>query len=96
MDVFEVVHIPEREKVTAIVVEHQLEIHSVYIKSMDLNSSLPKDTKIYVRPSIGVDTTLGKCWRLKKAVFGLKQAAFEWFNPYHKKVVVVGILSCEN
>ena len=65
MDVFEVVHIPEREKVTAIVVEHQLEIHSVHIKSMDLNS-LPKDTKIYVRPSIGVDTTLGKCWRLKR------------------------------
>lgn len=96
MDVFEVVHIPEREKVTAIVVEHQLEIHSVHIKSMDLNSSLPKDTNIYVRPAIGVDTTPGKCWRLEKAIFGLKQAAFEWFNPYHKKVVVVGILSCEN
>lgn len=79
---------------TVIAVEHQLEIHHVDIKSAYLNSSLPKDTAIYVRPPKGVDIAPGKCWRLNKAVYGLKQAAFEWYIHLTKKFEEMDIQSC--
>lgn len=80
---------------TVIAVEHHLEIHHVDIKSAYLNSSLPRGTNIYVRPPPGVDIEPGKCWRLKKAVYGLKQAAFEWFIHISKKFEEMDINSCD-
>lgn len=81
---------------TVIAVECNLEIHHVDIKSAYLNSTLPAETAIYVKPPKGVQIEQGKCWRLRKAVYGLKQAGFEWYIHLTDKLKEMGIQSCEN
>ena len=42
-----------------------------------LNS--PIEEEVYVHPPYGVHVPKGKCWRLKKCIYGLKQASRSWF-----------------
>ncbi|GEQ67695.1 hypothetical protein JCM33374_g1360 [Metschnikowia sp. JCM 33374] len=65
---------------TAIATENDFPIHHLDIKSAYLNAPLPKGEEIYVKPPKGHEI-MGKCWLLKKSVYGMKQAGYEW-NKY--------------
>ena len=43
-----------------------------------LNSELEEE--IYVVPPFGSSVPPGRCWRLKKCIYGLRQASRSWFN----------------
>lgn len=80
---------------TVIATELNYEVHHVDIKSAYLNSELPDGIPIYIRPPKGVVIEKGKCWRLNKAVYGLKQAAYEWFIHISAKFKELGIMSSD-
>lgn len=81
---------------TVIATELSYDIHHVDIKSAYLNASLSEDTPIFVRPPTGVEIKPGKCWQLLKAVYGLKQLSYEWFNHLSKKLISIGLSRCGN
>ena len=80
---------------TAIAVESKAQIHHIDIKSAYLNATLPKDTPIFVKPPPGYDDGI-HCWRLVKAVYGLKQSGFEWHSHVSKTFKKMGLYQCEN
>ena len=80
---------------TAIAVENEAQIHHIDIKSAYLNATLPKDTPIFVRPPPGYDDGV-HCWRLVKAVYGLKQSGFEWHSHVTNTFKKMGLAQCDN
>ena len=54
-----------------------LEIHHLDAVVAYLNSDLHEE--IYLHPPEGVPLSLSMVWKLKKAIYGLKQAGLEWF-----------------
>lgn len=82
---------------TVIAVELQMEIHHIDVKSAYLNAVLPKNTPIFVRPPKGFrkdDRGREVCWKLNKAVYGLKQAGFEWYVHITKTFKDLGLEQC--
>ncbi|GEQ66782.1 hypothetical protein JCM33374_g445 [Metschnikowia sp. JCM 33374] len=75
-----VVELSSIRTLTAIATENDFPIHHLDIKSAYLNAPLPKGEEIYVKPPKGHEI-MGKCWLLKKSVYGMKQAGYEW-NKY--------------
>ena len=45
-----------------------------------LNSTLEEGIRVHTRPPFGVKLPPGMCWRLKRSIYGLKQASRDWFN----------------
>ena len=54
-----------------------LEIHHLDAVVAYPNSDLHEE--IYLHPPEGVPLSLGLVWKLKKAIYGLKQVGLEWF-----------------
>ena len=79
---------------TAIAVEEKSQIQHIDIKSAYLNASLPKNTPIYIKPPPGYDDNV-HCWRLVKAVYGLKQAGFEWHAHLSSTFKKMGLTQCD-
>lgn len=79
---------------TVISCELDLEIHHIDITAAYLNASLPKEQPIYVKPPPGVDVGKGKCWLLRKSVYGLKQSGYEWFIHLSHKLDQLGLEKC--
>ena len=55
-----------------------LKVHQMDVVTAFLNS--PIDTDIYVKPPPGFDTKPGFVWKLKSALYGLKQSPMLWNN----------------
>ncbi|MBW0530298.1 hypothetical protein O181_070013 [Austropuccinia psidii MF-1] len=53
-------------------------IHHMDAKTAFLNSPLTED--IYLRPPAGLELSPGKCYRLKKSIYGLKQSPRCWYQ----------------
>lgn len=81
---------------TVIACELNYEIHHVDITAAYLNALLPKDQPIYVKPPQGVDIEPGRCWRLNKSVYGLRQSGFEWYLHITSKLEKLGLNKCQN
>ena len=64
------------------------EIHQMDVKSAFLNGEL--DEEIYMRPPPGYKTTPGTVWRLKKTLYGLKQASREWYKKLSHELDTLG------
>lgn len=45
-----------------------------------LNSKIPEDTKIFVRPPPGFEREDGQVWLVKKGMYGLRRAPLWWFE----------------
>ncbi|KAG7664873.1 uncharacterized protein J8A68_001599 [[Candida] subhashii] len=73
---------------TAIATEFSFKIHHLDVKSAYLNADLSDD--IYVKPPPGYELEEGKCWKLNKSVYGLKQAGYEWFMTFTKIFMKLG------
>ncbi|KAG7666113.1 uncharacterized protein J8A68_000369 [[Candida] subhashii] len=76
---------------TAIATEFSFTIHHLDVKSAYLNADLSDE--IYVKPPPGYEIESGKCWRLNKSVYGLKQAGYEWFITFRKIFLKLGFES---
>lgn len=64
----------------AVAVEMKWTIHHLDICTAYLNANLSELTPTYVKPPPGIKIDKGKCWKLKKAVYGMKQAGYEWYQ----------------
>ena len=60
----------------AIVAKHDLELHSLDVKTAFLNGKLDED--VYILQPPGFDDGSGKVCKLKRALYGLKQAPRNW------------------
>lgn len=76
---------------TLIATEYNYPIHHLDIRLAYLHASLPKGEEIYVRPPPGHSTPKGTAWFLKKSVYGMKQAGFEWYTHLAMKLEKLGL-----
>ncbi|MBW0538867.1 hypothetical protein O181_078582 [Austropuccinia psidii MF-1] len=53
-------------------------IHHMDAKTAFLNSNLTED--LYLRPPAGLELSPGKCYQLKKSIYGLKQSPRCWYQ----------------
>ncbi|KAI7948074.1 hypothetical protein MJO28_009982 [Puccinia striiformis f. sp. tritici] len=73
--------------------EHDLLFHQIDIKSAFLNAPLEED--IYVNPPPGVKTPPGYVLKLKKAMYGLKQAPNAWHRTLTEWLFQIGFRRCD-
>ena len=62
----------------ALAAQQNLEVHQMDVKSTYLNGDL--DEEIYMDQPEGYEQASGKVCRLRKAIYGLKQAGRAWYN----------------
>ncbi|MBW0485269.1 hypothetical protein O181_024984 [Austropuccinia psidii MF-1] len=66
---------------------HAWKIHHMDAKTAFLNSTLSED--IYLWPAAGLALSAGKCYHLKKSIYGLKQSPQCWYQelvPFFKSI----------
>jgi len=75
-----VVKLPSVRAILANAASQGWEIHQIDVKNMYLNAELNED--VYMRPPPGYlkPDQKGKVCKLKKSLYGLKQAGFEWYE----------------
>ncbi|KAH9458192.1 hypothetical protein Pst134EB_033400 [Puccinia striiformis f. sp. tritici] len=73
--------------------EHDLLFHQIDIKSAFLNAPLEED--IYVNPPPGVNIPPGHVLKLKKAMYGLKQAPNAWHRTLTEWLFQIGFRRCD-
>ncbi|MBW0490730.1 hypothetical protein O181_030445 [Austropuccinia psidii MF-1] len=70
-----------------------LEFHQIDIKSAFLNAPLSETVYLGIPQALELDIRL-YFLKLKKAIYGLKQASLAWYNPLKKWLVTVCFVSC--
>ena len=73
---------------TALAVQCRFEIHQLDVKAAYLNAPL-KET-IYMKPPKGHKDYNKKIWKLKKAIYGLKQSGRQWNEELNKYLTKIG------
>ena len=83
--------------VLAIAAAEDLEIHQIDIKGAYLNGELTNDEKIYMKQPLGypVSPNLGEVCRLKKSLYGLKQAGRRWYQKLVEIMEKLGFKRCD-
>lgn len=77
---------------TIIATEYDYPIHHLDIQSAYLHAPLPKGEEIHVRPPPGYDDREGFSWLLRKSVYGMKQAGYEWYQYLGKRLENMGLV----
>lgn len=77
----------------ALSVKIGLQIHHVDISTAFLNGDLKED--IYMSQPDGIESIPGKVYKLKKAVYGLKQASKCWYDKVHIVMTEMGFNQSE-
>ncbi|MBW0579798.1 hypothetical protein O181_119513, partial [Austropuccinia psidii MF-1] len=70
-----------------------LEFHQIDIKSAFLNAPLSKTVYLGIPQGLDIDKR-SHCLRLRKAIYGLKQAPLAWYDRLKAWLVDVGFSSC--
>lgn len=65
---------------TAIAVEYEWPIHHLDMSSAYLHADIDYEKSIYFKPPLGFNIDSGKCWKLNKSVYGMKQAGNMWYQ----------------
>ena len=83
--------------VLAIAAAENLKIHQIDIKGAYLNGELTNDEKIYMKqpPGYPVSSNLGEVCRLKKSLYGLKQAGRRWYQKLVEIMEKLGFKRCD-
>ncbi len=71
---------------------------SMKIRQWDFETAFlnsPLEEEIYVHPPFGTTLPKGKCWRLKKCIYGLKQASRNWFGCLKAALEKAGLKQTE-
>jgi hypothetical protein len=74
--------------IIALAAKYNLELEGCDITQAYLNGELEED--IYVMPPEGVEIKEGYCWKLKKSVYGLKQAGRTWNRTLDRRLTGMG------
>ena len=74
--------------VLAVAAMEDLEIHQIDVDSAFVNSSL--NEKIYMHAPPGLDIGDGNVLELQQSLYGLKQAAYEWFQECKAQLTNMG------
>lgn len=80
--------------VLAIAAKHDMELIQFDVKTAFLNSYL--DEEIYMQQPQGYDDGSGYVCRLKKCLYGLKQASRNWNDKFKEFVISHGLLQSES
>ena len=71
---------------------HDLEIQQIDVRTAFLYGDLEEE--LYMAPPEGYDFGGDKVWKLKKSLYGLKQAARAWHNTLRTKLIAAGYEVC--
>ena len=72
----------------ALAAQEDLEIHQMDVKSAFLNGDLSEE--IYMKLPPGYDAQDGMVWKLKKSLYGLKQASRQWYKRLRQEFADLG------
>ena len=71
--------------ICALAARYDLELDQMDVSTAYLNGELLEE--LYLLPPKGVSIIKGHCWRLKKSLYGLKQAGRTWNRTLDKKLI---------
>lgn len=74
--------------ICALAAKYDLELDQMDVSTAYLNSVLDED--IYLSPLVGVPIADGFCWKLKRSIYGLKQAGHTWNRTLDKALIDIG------
>ena len=73
---------------TALAVQNNFQIHHIEINAAYLNAPLKEE--IYMKPPKGHEDYNKKYWKLRKAIYGLKQSGKQWNDELDKYIKKIG------
>ena len=72
----------------ALAAKHDLELDQMDVSMTYLNGELEED--LYMLPPDGVSIQPGYCWKLRRSLYGLKQAGRTWNKTLDQKLGELG------
>jgi hypothetical protein len=76
--------------IMALVAHFDLELHQINVKTIFLNGDLEKE--VYMKQPEGFDDNSQKAYKLRKSIYGLKQASRQWYIKFHKVITSYGFI----
>jgi hypothetical protein len=76
--------------IMALVAHFDLELHQMDVKTTFLNGDL--EEKVYMKQPEGFDDNSQKACKLRKSIYGLKQASRQWYIKFHKIIISYGFI----
>jgi hypothetical protein len=74
----------------ALVAHFDLELHQMNMKATFLNGDLEEE--VYMKQPEGFDDNNQKACKLRKSIYGLKQASRQWCIKFHKVITSYGFI----
>ena len=74
----------------ALVAHFDLELHQIDVKTTFLNRDLEEE--VYMKLPEGFDDNRQKACKLRKSIYGLKQASRQWYIKFHKVITSHGFI----
>jgi Reverse transcriptase (RNA-dependent DNA polymerase) len=72
--------------------QKKLDVQQLDVKTAFLNGEIQGEVYLKCPPGYEVP---GKVWRLKKAIYGLKQAALAWYERLNAALLELGFVACD-
>jgi hypothetical protein len=70
--------------IMTLVAHFNLELHQMDVKTTFLNGDLEEE--VYMKQPEGFDDNSQKACKLRKSIYGLKQASHQWYIKFHKVI----------
>ena len=77
----------------ALVAHLDLDLHQMDVKTAYLNGDLDEEIFMHLPPGFQKPNTI---WKLKKSLYGLKQAGHEWYKKIHTEFEKIGFTRCHS
>jgi hypothetical protein len=74
----------------ALVAYFNLELHQMDVKTTFLNGDLEEE--VYMKQPERFDDNSQKACKLKRSIYGLKQASRQWYTKFHKVITSYGFI----
>lgn len=71
-----------------------LQLHQYDVTCAFLNGELPDTETVYMRSPCGSGEPSGSIWKLKRCIYGLKQASRRWNQHLHQSILSAGLTRC--
>jgi hypothetical protein len=69
-------------------------LHQMDVKNAFLHGDLKEEVYMEIPPGFANKQTIGKVWRLKKSLYGLKQSPRAWFDRFRRVVCDMSYYQC--
>jgi transposase InsO family protein len=76
--------------IMALVAHFDLELHQMDVKKTFLNGNLEEE--VYMKQPEGFNDDSQKACKLRKSIYGLKQASRQWYIKFHKVITSYGFI----